>query len=154
METAVNIPPPSPAELAAIQCEFKVARDCGVVMVEQLARRWSCAGQHIIDLIDDGSLLALDLSGKSSLRRSFRIPLEAIHHFRIVNATLFDPKTGRLLAPRPVLNRQKPTPTIPKSARALKTAPNRLRRAAAAIPIKDRTPGLRPDNRPTMKTTR
>ena len=80
------------------------------LMVADVARRWRTSYQKILDLVDEGRLLAFNIGGRNpSGRRFLRIPPESVQEFERLNSTLLDPKTGRLLAaPSSAQNRPAP----------------------------------------------
>jgi len=73
------------------------------LMVADVARRWRTSYQKILDLVDEGRLRAFNIGGRNpSGRRFLRIPPESVQEFERLNSTLLDPKTGRLLTPKPL----------------------------------------------------
>ena len=80
-----NAPSPPSGERAGVRGNGKRAPltpASAPFMVADLARRWRCAEQHIIDLIDEGRLRALNIGGRNpSGRRFWRIPAEAVIAF-------------------------------------------------------------------------
>src|SRR5262245_33667991 len=78
---------------APISRDFPVGRR--VLTVNELSARWGTSGQHILDLIEEGKLQAIDIGG--STRRFWRIPFEATAAFEKRNSSLFDPASGQLL---------------------------------------------------------
>jgi excisionase family DNA binding protein len=53
-----------------------------VLSVAEVAERLSVSDQHVLDLIDEGKLHALDVSGESvSGRRALRIPVKWYEDF-------------------------------------------------------------------------
>ena len=108
-----------------------------VLKVGEVAARWRCTDQHISDLIEGGHLAALDLAGKGSSRRSYRIPRAAYEWFLQANHTLFDPKTGQILTPAILAKTpQDDLPPVPP-AKTNKRPPVRLPFAAVGLPVRD-----------------
>lgn len=63
--------------------------DSGPFMVADLARRWRTSEQHVIDLIDEGRLQAINIGGAHPAgRRFWRIPLESLRAFEANNSSL------------------------------------------------------------------
>jgi excisionase family DNA binding protein len=54
-------------------------RDRKVLTVAEVAARLDCTDQHVIDLIDEGQLQALNIG--SAVKRHWRIPKEAYEAF-------------------------------------------------------------------------
>lgn len=71
--------------------------------VDEIATRLGATTQHILDLIEEGELVAVDLSGKGATRRYCKIPVEAYREFIVKRMT--GPRRRELLAalPKPTL---------------------------------------------------
>ena len=56
----------------------------------ECAARMVCTVKHIYDLIEEGELMAVDISGRNNLtdRRSIRIPIEGWRAFIAVRTTV------------------------------------------------------------------
>lgn len=57
--------------------------------VDECARKLHCTPKHVLDLIDEERLLAIDISGagNKSRRRTCRVPVEAWRDFLLKSAT-------------------------------------------------------------------
>ena len=69
--------------------------------VQQLAARWGVSSEQVGNFIDAGNLASINC-GVGAVRKSWRIPIEAVAHFERVNSSLFDPATGKIHPARPV----------------------------------------------------
>lgn len=49
--------------------------------IEAVADALNCSRQHVIDLIDEGQLRAINLAIAKSPRRAYRIPVEAFEDY-------------------------------------------------------------------------
>jgi hypothetical protein len=52
-----------------------------ILTADMIAAKLNYSVQHILNLVDDGSLVALDGKGRKSTRRSCRVPLENYRKF-------------------------------------------------------------------------
>lgn len=68
----------------------------------EVAERLGCTTQHVVDLIAEGALSAIDITGRgnSSDRRALRIPVEAYRDF--VAARVTGARRRQLLAQLPL----------------------------------------------------
>ena len=64
-------------------------------MVQEVAKVLSCADQHVLDLIDEGRLLGINIGGGE--RKHWRVPVESFQRFIQENnsLTLPVPRPGR-----------------------------------------------------------
>ena len=58
-----------------------------ILTVDMIAAKLAFTSQHILNLVDDGSLVALDAKGAKATRRSCRIPLENYRAFIMARLT-------------------------------------------------------------------
>lgn len=58
-----------------------------ILTVDQVAAKIGKSSKHILNLIEEGELCALDLKGKLATRRDCRIPLEAYRAFVLSRMT-------------------------------------------------------------------
>jgi len=80
---------------------------CTLLRAQQVSEKLGVTVQHVLDLIEEGKLLALNLSGadNKSGRRCIRIPIESYRNY--VVACLTSPaERMRLLADLPVASRR------------------------------------------------
>jgi excisionase family DNA binding protein len=54
----------------------------GALTVSDVARRLRVSSQHVIDLIEQGMLHAVDMAGRGASRAWWRIPREALEQFK------------------------------------------------------------------------
>ena len=57
--------------------------------VEEIAEKLGVTTQHILDLIDEKRLTAMDVRGEGATRATYRVPVEAYRNY--VAATLTEP---------------------------------------------------------------
>lgn len=57
------------------------------LMVDEIAERLGVTAQHLLDLIEEGELVAIDLAGKAALRRTVRVPVESYRNFIVARMT-------------------------------------------------------------------
>lgn len=57
------------------------------LMVDEIAERLGVTAQHILDLVEEGELVAVDLAGKGASRRTVRIPVESYRTFIVQRMT-------------------------------------------------------------------
>ncbi len=64
-------------------------RDRRMLYVFEIATKLGCSVQHVLDLIEEGKLVAIDISGAGNLseRRTLRIPVEAWEKYIAENRT-------------------------------------------------------------------
>lgn len=53
------------------------AKDRQVLYVFEVAQKLRCTQQHVLDLIEEGKLQAVNIAGKDARRVCYRIPVEA-----------------------------------------------------------------------------
>lgn len=58
-----------------------------VLTVAEIAERLNFTVQHILDLIAEGELTAINGAGKGASRSSMRVPIEAYRNFVVVRIT-------------------------------------------------------------------
>ena len=69
-------------EAAADFPSLRFPKDRTVLYVFEIAARLNVTEQHVIDLIDEGRLRAVNVGGTGARgRRHYRIPVEAWEHF-------------------------------------------------------------------------
>jgi hypothetical protein len=67
--------------IAPQQLEFPslaFPKDRTVLTVSEVAERWDCAAQHIIDLLEEGQLAGFDIAGRHDFVRVATAALDAI----------------------------------------------------------------------------
>lgn len=57
------------------------------LMVDEIAERLGVTAQHLLDLIEEGELVAINLAGKDASRRTVRIPVESYRTFIVARMT-------------------------------------------------------------------
>lgn len=60
--------------------EFRL-KGRSVISVQEAAKLLGISDRHVIDLIDEGKIRALDLGGQHGARRLYRIPVSAFQSF-------------------------------------------------------------------------
>ncbi len=55
--------------------------------VDEVAKKLGISAQHVIDLIVEGKLRALDMRGKGALRALYRVPVECYRDFIVASLT-------------------------------------------------------------------
>lgn len=74
------------------------------VSIPEIARKLGVSDQHLLNEIDEGSLVGLDLKGKRATKRCVRVPLEIYHSF--VLSRLTGPLRGQFLRDLPLATRK------------------------------------------------
>jgi hypothetical protein len=49
--------------------------------LQEIADKWACTTQHVMNLIEDGSLGAIDIKGPGAKRNLWRVPIENYRQF-------------------------------------------------------------------------
>lgn len=76
MSRAVDFDPPPPLKYASLDFTSAAAVTC-----IDVATKLGCSDAHVVNLIADGELCALDMRGPNSKRGTWRVPIEAYRHF-------------------------------------------------------------------------
>jgi len=74
------------------------------VMLSEIAEKLGVSHQHLLNEIDEGTFVGIDLKGKGATKRCIRIPLEIYHRF--ILSRLTGPLRGQFLRDLPVATRR------------------------------------------------
>ncbi len=58
-----------------------------VLTVDEISERLGVTSQHVLDLVEENELPALDLAGKNATRRTVRVPAESYREFVLSRMT-------------------------------------------------------------------
>jgi hypothetical protein len=86
--------------------------------LHEIGERIGCTVKHLLTLIDDGSIPGLDLSSRTSGRRSMRVPVESYRAFVLRRLTAPAESQMLFLRQLPVATRRQLLRDITESLRA------------------------------------
>lgn len=68
-------------KLDAVPAELDFPNTTSALSVRDVAEKLGCDYNHIINLIEDGTLGALDIRGRGAQRACYRVPVECYRKF-------------------------------------------------------------------------